>query len=100
MSTTTTSAPPHPFSESGHGVMRTHFRGILADSFELGDLFEREITDDPQRDDGALPRGQASDEPSQPAAKPPALGRTLDLWEVTLGDVVDRNRPLAKPITL
>src|SRR5262249_56412531 len=100
MPPTTTSAPPHPFSESGHGVMITHFRGILADSFELGDLFERQIADDPQRHDGALSRGQAGDAPSQPVAKAPALGRALDLWEVTLGDVVDRNSPLATPVAL
>ena len=95
MSTTATSAPPHPFSESGHGVMMTHFRGILADSFELGDLFEGEIADDPEGDDGALSRRQAGDEVGQPVAKPPPDGRTLDLRKVTLWHVVDRNCPLA-----
>jgi hypothetical protein len=77
--------------------MITHFRGILADTFEPGDLLEGEIANDPEGDHGALPRRQAGDEVCQPVAKPPGDGHILDLREVTLWHLVERNGPLATP---
>jgi len=59
MSTTATSAPPPPLSESGHGVMIAPFREILADAFEPRDLSEGQIGHWLERDDGSLPRRQA-----------------------------------------
>ena len=44
MSTTATSAPPQPLSESGHGVMLAPYREILVDAVEPGDLPERQVS--------------------------------------------------------
>jgi hypothetical protein len=58
MSTTATSAPPQPVSESGHGVIAP-YREILVDAFEPGDLPERQAGRRAERDDGPLPQRQA-----------------------------------------
>ena len=69
--------------------MIAHFRGILADSLEVGDLLEGEVADDPQRDHRPLSWRQPTDTLRQPVAQPRICWRIPHLREVGLGDVVE-----------
>src|SRR5262245_960997 len=97
MSTTATSSPPHPLSESGHGVMITHFRGILADALEPGDLPKGKVGRNAKGDDGALPGRQALDQERQPITALAARRGVVGRRKRVLGDLVERDRALAAP---
>ena len=80
--------------------MIAHFRRIFADAFEAGDLPEGKVSRDAKGDHGALPRRQALDQEGKPMVVFPGCRRLIDPWEGVLGDLIERDRALAAPVTL
>src|SRR4029450_5251879 len=86
---------PQPLSESGHGVMIAHFRGVLADPLEARDLLERQVSRHAQGDDRPLARGKLPDEPSQVLTQRGLAHRGIVLRQGRLRHLVERHGALA-----